>query len=432
MKKAIELILKRPIIIVMIFILIFYLPSGLGAAPEGIDLLHALTIGIDKTEEGLEVSVLAFVITPHTEYSENFFLVSAKAPTMAEGLDLIGLSLGKRLITVHTGIIVISQELAEEGVLDTFNYLFRSNSITNDTFILCTSSKAKEMLQNEQKLIVTSGIRLEELGLFDERYLITSDINIQSFYRGYFSPTRSSILSLIELKDEENATQTSFSGQGQGGPSSSGESSGGTTGSEQTSGGGSSSGGTGQAQKFIQNTGKAIVLYDGKLKTILDEIEVRGIGWLGNNIQNISIKAENVTDKNFDNATIFYTVEGNEVKKNTYFNNGRPVIEITIKLYIRLKQVLNEDIWTKKSEISGVKNYLTNEVRDALENTVKKELSKGLQKLIENQTDVIDIYKTFNSQNHFTFQKWYKSLEDKNDFLRNIDYRVTVRVKATD
>jgi len=422
MNKFINLLFKRPIIIVLIIILLFFFPAGLATAPEGVDLLHAVSIGIDKAEEGLEVSVLAFVITPHEQFSESYFLISAKAETLTEAMDLIGINLGKRLITVHTGIIVISQEFAEAGLLDSFNYLFRSNSITNDTFILCTSSKAKEMLQSEQKLIVSAGARLEELGLFNEKYLIASDINLQSFYRGYFNPTRSSVISLIELKEEEEATQTSMSGESQQ-ETSTAEGEGG-----QSSGGGSES----EKQKYIQNTGKAIVLYDGKLKTIMDEVEMRGINWLGSNIQNIAIKAENVSDQNYENATLFYSVEGNEVKKNSYFINGKPVMEFTIKLYVRARQVLNEDLWTEKQDISNIKNYLTQAVRDKLENTIKTELSIGLQKLIANQTDVIDIYKTLNYQNHFAFQKWFDALEDKNDYLREVDYRVTVRVKATD
>lgn len=420
MKNAINLFIKRPIIIVMIIILVFFLPAGLAAPPEGIDLLHSVTIGIDTADEGLEVSVLAFVITPEQKYNESFLLLSAKAPTIAEALDLIGINLGKRLITVHTGVTIISKEFAEQGVVETFNYLFRSNSITNDTFILCTACNAKEMLKNEQKLITSSGARLEELGLFNEKYMVLSDINIESFYRGYFSPAKASIISLLELLEEEEATQSTMGEESEGSGKIEGE-----NGSE---GGGQSQ----ERQKYIQNTGKAIVLYDGKLKVVLEEAEMRGINWIGNNIANINIKAENVTDQNFENADLIFSIEGNEVKKNSYFKNGRPVMEITTKLHIRSEQVLQKNIWLIKENIGGSKNYLTKEVRDKLENKIKKEFSTGLKKLIENQTDVLDIYKTFNAQNHFQFQKWYNSLEDKEDFLREIDYRLTVRVKATD
>lgn len=422
MKKAITLFIKRPIIITIIIILAFFLPVGLAAPPEGIDLLHAITIGIDKAEEGLEVSVLAFVITPKEKYDESFLLISAKAPTIAEALNLVGLNLGKKLITVHTSVIVISKEFAEHGVIETFNYLFRSNSITNDTFIICTGCCAKEMIKNEQKLITSAGARLEELSLFNEEFMVSSDINIESVYRGYFSPTRSSVISLIELIEEESATQTTTGEEESANPSEENSSNGSNNSNSQSQ----------QNEKHIQNSGKAVILYDGKLKMIMDETEMRGINWLGNNISNISIKAENVTDLNFENALLFFEVEGNEVKKNSYFKNDKPVMEVTIKLYIKLEQVLQENLWKFKEHLSGIKNYLTIEVRNKLENTVKKEFSLGLQKLIENQTDVLDIYKTFNFQNHFKFQKWLNTLEDRNDFLREIDYRVTVRVKATD
>lgn len=437
--KIINAFIKKPILIIMTIILVVFLPSGLEASPEGIDLLHAVSLGIDKYEDELEISIMAFVTTSKEKFSEDFFIVTARAPAVSEALKLIGINLGKRLITIHIGIIVINQEVAIEGVMDSLNYFYRSSAITNDTFLACSTSTAKEFLEHEMKLIKESGIRLEEIGLYNENHMFISDTNIESFYRGYFSESKASLISLIELKSEEEAVQTTL-GEGAGSGGQAGTSGGGQTsssgGGQTSSSGGqtSSSGGGGSTeQKYVQNTGKAAIFYDGLFKAILNKEEMRGLNWVGDNTKDINIKIDNITDKNYENATLFFNVEGNEVKLNSYFNyNNKPVLEITVKIHLKVEQVLQEDLIGVEKNISDAKNYLTDVVRNKLEYQVKKEFSLGLQKLIENQADVLDIYKTFNCKNHSKFQEWYKRLEEPKEFLREIDYRLTVRVKATD
>jgi fructose-specific phosphotransferase system component IIB len=440
--KIIKAFIKKPIIFIMILIL-FFVPTGLARPPEGVDLLHIVSIGVDRIGEELEVSTLAYVITPTERYDENFFLLSAKAPSITEALDLISINVGKKLITLHIGVVIINQELAEKSVIDTFNYFFRSNSITNDTFLLCTTSSAKEILMSEQSLIQASGINLKEIALFYENYMSLFEINIESFYRGYFSPTKSSIISLIGLVGEDEAKQTTSSEQqsvsaiqkGESGGAQSSSSGGSKNSGLQSLGSESASESGGSAEsggpKYIQSTGKAIIFYDGSLKTILSEEELRGLNWIGTNTKNTNLHVENITDENYENAEIYFSVEGNEVKINSYFVNEKPVMEITIKLYIKAEQIIQPDLASKKDNIASDKNYLTETVRNKIENTVKKEFSKGLLKIIENQTDVIDIYKTLSLQNHSKFLKWYESLDESKDFLREIDYRVNVRVKAT-
>ena len=430
--------IKKPILFAMVLVF-FFIPTGLAKPPEGVDLLHIVTIGIDKIDEGLEVSTLAYVITPTTRYDENFFLLSAKAQSITEALGLISINVGKRLITLHIGVVIINQELANESAVDTFNYLFRSNTITNDTFLLCTTSSAKEMLMSEQSLIQASGINLKEVALYYENYMSLSDINIESFYRGYFSPTKSSIIPLVELVGEDEAIQTTSSEQQSVSVIQKGESgdtqseSGGSSESEEGSIGesGESEGSSGGGPKYIQSTGQAIVFYDGSLRTILSKEELRGLNWIGANTKNTNLHIENVTDENFENAEMYFRIEGDEVKMNSYFANERPVMEIMVKLYVKAGQIIQPDLASKKHNIASDKNYLTETVRNKIENTVKREFSKGLLKIIENQTDIIDIYRTFSLQNYNKFQKWYESLDESKDFLREIDYRVNVRVKAT-
>ena len=95
--KIIKLFFSKPILFSLLIILVFFLPYGISKPPEGIDLLHIVTIGLDKIDnDELEVSVLAFVITSKEHCNESFFLLSAKAPSISDALKLISIKKSRK------------------------------------------------------------------------------------------------------------------------------------------------------------------------------------------------------------------------------------------------------------------------------------------------------------------------------------------------
>lgn len=407
----------------MILILVLFLPAGLSAPPEGLDFIHATSIGIDESEEGIEVSILAFVITPSKNYSESFYFLSAKAQNPAEAVELIAHSVGKRVVLAHAGVVVLGNEFAKNGVIEELNYLFRSHTIANDVFLITTNVTAKEFLQEEQKLITDAGIRLEELGVYNQKNSFFNDINLDSFYKGYFSESKTSVTAYMELLSESQSSQSFATGESSSGSESqSGENQeGGSSGSQKT-----------QEKKFIQNLSRASVFYDGKLKTVLSEEETKGINWTSTALHDVKITIDNVNDENFSNAQLVYKVENVSINKKGYFVRGVPVVEYNVLLIVDIDEVVSE-IGDITNNITSGKTYLTSTVKKKLEAKVKKEFSKGLNNLIINSTDALDALKILQKGSFSQTKKWLNSLnlENKKDYLRFIDFRMTVSVRAS-
>ena len=407
----------------MILILILFLPAGLSAPPEGLDFIHATSIGIDESEEGIEVSILAFVITPSKNYSESFYFLSAKAQNPAEAVELIAHSVGKRVVLGHAGVVVLGNEFAKNGVIEELNYLFRSHTIANDVFLITTNVTAKEFLQEEQKLITDAGIRLEELGVYNQKNSFFNDINLDSFYKGYFSESKTSVTAYMELLSESQSSQSFATGESSSGSESqSGENQeGGSSGSQKT-----------QEKKFIQNLSRASVFYDGKLKTVLSEEETKGINWTSTALHDVKITIDNVNDENFSNAQLVYKVENVSINKKGYFVRGVPVVEYNVLLIVDIDEVVSE-VGDITNNITSGKTYLTSTVKKKIESQVKKEFSKGLNNLIINSTDALDALKILQKGSFSQTKKWLNSLnlENKKDYLRFIDFRMSVSIRAS-
>lgn len=421
--KFLQILKKHPIIFVMILILVLFLPAGLSAPPEGLDFIHATSIGIDESEEGIEVSILAFVITPSKNYSESFYFLSAKAQNPAEAVELIAHSVGKRVVLAHAGVVVLGNEFAKNGVIEELNYLFRSHTIANDVFLITTNVTAKEFLQEEQKLITDAGIRLEELGVYNQKNSFFNDINLDSFYKGYFSESKTSVTAYMELLSESQSSQSFATGESSSGSESqSGENQeGGSSGSQKT-----------QEKKFIQNLSRASVFYDGKLKTVLSEEETQGINWTSTALHDVKITIDNVNDENFSNAQLVYKVENVSINKKGYFVRGVPVVEYNVLLIVDIDEVVSE-VGDITNNITSGKTYLTSTVKKKIESQVKKEFSKGLNNLIINSTDALDALKILQKGSFSQTKKWLDSLniEYQKDYLRFIDFRMSVSIRAS-
>lgn len=421
--KFLQILKKHPIIFVMILILVLFLPAGLSAPPEGLDFIHATSIGIDESEEGIEVSILAFVITPSKNYSESFYFLSAKAQNPAEAVELIAHSVGKRVVLAHAGVVVLGNEFAKNGVIEELNYLFRSHTIANDVFLITTNVTAKEFLQEEQKLITDAGIRLEEVGVYNQKNSFFNDINLDSFYKGYFSESKTSVTAYMELLSESQSSQSFATGESSSGSESqSGENQeGGSSGSQKT-----------QEKKFIQNLSRASVFYDGKLKTVLSEEETKGINWTSTALHDVKITIDNVNDENFSNAQLVYKVENVSINKKGYFVRGVPVVEYNVLLIVDIDEVVSE-VGDITNNITSGKTYLTSTVKKKIESQVKKEFSKGLNNLIINSTDALDALKILQKGSFSQTKKWLDSLniEYQKDYLRFIDFRMSVSIRAS-
>ena len=111
--------------------------------------------------------------------------------------------------------------------------------------------------------------------------------------------------------------------------------------------------------------------------------------------------------------------------RKVYFQNDIPVVVLNLNVTVSLAEVQDENGVVKKNvEFTGIDDDLKN----AIELELKKLISEGIEIMRDNQTDIVDFYTTLSNSNRSAFNKFLNSLEDKEDYLNGIVFKVGINV----
>ncbi|MBO5395205.1 MAG: hypothetical protein J6A28_04850, partial [Clostridia bacterium] len=123
--KKIKSYLKNPMLIIFVLILIIFTPQGLYSPGQSRNVGVVVAMGIDKAQEGYEVSLLTFIPKPNQTFKEVDSVVSGKAENVAKALYNAQIALGRRVGLSHVKTTVLSEELMREDVTGIVDYLTR-------------------------------------------------------------------------------------------------------------------------------------------------------------------------------------------------------------------------------------------------------------------------------------------------------------------
>jgi len=425
-KKLLKTLIAHPILIVLVVIIVFYLPAALALAPEGLKRQHVASIGIDLAGDKVEVSLLSYFSTESQGFKENYLFVSAIGDNVPAAIRQIEINSGREVALTHTTVIVVSQALANNGLEKHLDYFYRDDTVSNNAHLICTKSTAKEVLKYEQQIVNSINVGLEELSLYNSQSVLFTDINLESFYKGYFSQVNASIVGLLEVAEtvqESGGGSSSGGGGASSGGDSSGESGGSSSGG--SGGEGSSSGASSSPTELqIKSFDEVLVLKGGKAAFELSREDIKGMNFLNARTRNVIFEVFGISDDFYDDVDITFRVERNAVKRKGYFENGAPVFEANILLQVSIDE-LKADILRPKY-YSNKQNLFTEAVVKAIEAEVKGAVRGVFEKCKENRVDVLGIFSVLHDQDAGRFLDWYNSLPNPDDFLSYVTFKISV------
>lgn len=409
MKEYLKNIYKTPMIFVFILIVVVYGFGALGMTAEVNRYAIVTAIGIDNAEnedDKFEISLLTFIPIAEQTFTETYKVVSAEGKSVSEAMDYAGLHIGREVGLSHVKLIVLNENLLKEDITKFLDYLSRSRNMSSSTKLIVTDSSAKEFLQVAEKLDSQSSIKVSELIAYNNQYLYASDSSLETFFKGLFGPTKTSTIPLILLQEKgaEGYAETGGAGKT----------------NVQSSGGQDSS----QSKKIVNN-GDSVILKDGKEKVKISSEEIENINLLRNNFNNGTIIIENFTDENFDNANLTFEIYNKNLRKKVVYQNDVPVFNIDIELALSLTEVENQNGMIEENVEFFV---ITKDAVNEIEKKVRSSIMEGLRFMRDNQTDIVDFYTFMHNSNKSSFQKFLNSLEDKDDYLNHIVFKVSVKV----
>ena len=186
---------------VAIFLIIF-LPQAVSAPSQVQTTAIVSGLGIDKSQKGVEVSAQIIIPEPSTSYSPKNIIVSAEGSNMLEAISNIELKVGQQVGLAHCYIIVLGDELCQENMIAELDYLMRSNIMGNNSALVHTSKKAKDLLKLSSQFSESDVNNLQNIAKYNKKNYNSSNTSLIELYNEYLSPSKCSLLGTIDTEEQ--------------------------------------------------------------------------------------------------------------------------------------------------------------------------------------------------------------------------------------
>ena len=215
--------------------------TGCYDANEPNDYAYVVAIGVDKSETPGQY-IISIQFAKPVQISgggseeggkggETLGLVTVEAPSIYSGINIANNIFSKRFQLSHTKIIVMSEDIAKEGIEDIVYTVVRSIDLRPNMYMAVAPGGAKEYLASVAPEIEINPVKYYQL-ILENTYAEFVPKNVsQDIYVYMESGEKEIILPLVSAgnKEEENKSQENNKGQEN---KSSGSSSGGSEGSK--------------------------------------------------------------------------------------------------------------------------------------------------------------------------------------------------------
>jgi len=413
-------LLKNPMLIVLIIILLFFTPQAIYSPGESRRRGVVTAIGVDKIQSEYEVSLLTFIPNVNQSFKEVSSVISGKGDTLADALFNAQTAMGRRVGLSHAKTTVVSEELMKEDISSHIDYLSRVSSLPENTVLICTDKSAKELLEASSSLEKTVGLQLEQIVAYNDKNLYVADTSLESFYKGYYSDLKSSIMGFLTIVDGNSQNQQANTEPTE------------QTGSDQVDTSGSK--GTGETggdtsskeDKHIVNQGEAVLVKDGKFAQKLTIEQLNGINLLNKESVRQNIAIEGV-DQQGHLVNMTYKIKNKNINVNTRFENSYPIFDANVVLGMELIEVNGNHVDLK---VNTEFSHIDKEVKNKLDEKIKKQFTYAIKLLRENEADVIGLTEQFYRNNREEYKKFISEIGNAEKFINYVNFKINLVIRA--
>ena len=418
MKRYLKKMWHTPMAMIFVFIAVFYGFGALGKEAEINRFAVVTAIGIDgsKDESGqYELSFLTFIPIAEQTFTETYKVITAKGESFVEAIDFAGQYLGRQVGLSHLRTVVLNEELLQGDVTKILDYLTREKEVPSSTKLIATNASAKDFLNAVQKLDMESSIKVSEMVDFNQKYITATDASLEKFFKGYFSPTKTSIIPIFGLEQNEDKGISVSNTESQGGSGGSGGENGGQTGEGEN------------VSYNIVNGGESLIFKNGYLTKQISAQDMKNINYFRGNFSSGSLNIEDFDGMPFENADLTFDIYDKKMKKKVVFENGIPVFYVDLKFTVVLNGVEQDGgMFDKNVDLYNI----TSKAAGEIERKIKSNMADGLAVMREEKADLADFYTKMYNTDKKSFERFLENLDDRDDYLGSVIFKTRVRVYA--
>lgn len=349
-------------------------------------------IGIDKTEDGKEYVVTVQVLNTQKQGSDSnysgsqpkFILYEQKGPTLQHALRTIILESPRRLYVNHLNLLMISEDVAKEGIQEILDFFARNTEFRKDFLVVISREETPEdVMQILTPLETLNSKNIRDSIVSDAKfYGMATKVTFEDLLNTYLNRRTNVVLPSVEVvgnikkgEGEDNIKQS--------------------------------------IPDATVKLRPLAIFNGGKMIGYLTEEESRVYNYVQGNIQN-SILTSSCSENGLFTSEIISTK-----------TKLKPDIE---KMKITMQVKANASI----KEINCNMNLLDSNSIQILENKINQEMEKVIE---EDVTKIIETYKTdifgFEELLYKTDPTSYKKLKEQygDELIENLEFEVNSNVK---
>ena len=365
---------------------------------------------IEKKDDKYEIATT--VLTPGQERKVNNQVYTGSGRTLGEAVNNIAIALGKEMAFAQCEIVAFGEKICEESVIPSIDFMTRTKRVGRSAVLINFTGEAGDFAKAVTKLSEDKALRLDQIMHYDERYILSKHSNIDSFYKGYYSPIKTGIMPQIKLESSENSGAIEVAASSEGG------SAGGQTQGKQS--------GVGEEKKYLINDGTTCVFYDGIKKFDLTPEQMQDINILQDNDQVGVLKVEHVSDEIYNDATIVFALTKKDIQLKPSFDGDKPVYTMNVEIRVLVDEVIDKEQSNKF--LRRNKEFLTPSALAKLKETLHQKMMETIKFCKTNEIDLINVYREFNAKQHKKFQQHYENTKGK--YLDGIDYKINIEINS--
>lgn len=346
-------------------------------------------MAIDKAEDGYEVSILIANSKKNQvsskEGESQTIVYSAKGKTISDALKNIDLENPRQIYLGHLAVIVISEEVAKEGLLNSIDLLLRSSESTKRFYVaIAKDDKAKDVikiispLESFPSQAISTNIRSSS-----ESQAISSAITYSKFVEDLIEKGIEPILPTVTIEGDKKDGSKSSSLQK-------------------------------STPDALIKLGPIAVFKKDKLVGYASKDESRGINLILGKIKEINVEYKCNSE--------YLVTRVTEVKTSVdiKLKDKKPVVNITVEG--------EGDITENGCDLNLVDPKTIDKIEKNINKELKKYIKKGLKASQEKfKTDILG----FGNKLYKKHPKYYKSIKNWNkDVFPTIDSNIKVKVNV--
>jgi len=400
--KNLKKIFRNGSMFIVLIIAVFFMPFNLATDAESERYAIVASIGIDKINEGYEITLMSFIPTPGQEFVESYNIVSTKGETVSEALIKAELQLGKSVKLYHTEAVVLGDSVINDDISSAIDYFVREESLSSSCILIGTNDSAKNLLTLVNEKEGNSGNKLTQLIMYNSNNVYSKEASIENFFAGNFSPIRNAFIAYLSLEESDDDAVLLSNENGEKKED-----------SEK------------KINKKLKNPGGVILFKDGRKVEILEEEILHGLNYIFGHEEDQNIVIEDVTTDDMKNAKAVFYIDNKKVSISTKIENNIPVFSVSMMLLLSRIEIIGE----KENQSYNISySNITEEVKNKIEMEIKKGFAKSINKMREVKCDLGNIYRIFYQNNRKEFKKYLNSLKNIDDFLENMVFEINVSV----